>query len=151
MTYEELRKALKEGKSVAQKDSDRYLRLLNGKLVAYLKDGDDNVRTYDPYFVFNGWDILNDETGCEIYKRPILSKAEKKYLSEILDPLKNFFKAILITKFDAYYSDEAEYIVISFIDDKNDCSDWRFSPFKKGTKYAMLREGRAYELEELGL
>lgn len=136
--------------SSATKSGNVYIKYEDGRFLTYWKSDDTYAyRAFD--LSFSPDDLLNDKTPFEIYKKPILNEAEKKYLSEILDPLKNFFRAILITKFDAYDSDEAEYIVISFIDDKNDCSEWNFPLFKKGTKYAMLREGRAYELEELGL
>ena len=148
MTCEEVIKALREGKAVCKKDLNYYICLENGKTVVRYKDDDKYCYEWKG-FQFSNDEIING-TDYEIYEKSILSVAEKKYLSRILNPLKNSVRKITISKWQLNDTDR-EYIQIYFWDDRDIFDCWVFPEFEKGTMYAGMEPSRKYTLEELGL
>lgn len=87
------------------------------------------------------------------YKEPILDKAEKEYLSNIVRPFRD--KVVGIMKpnriFDPfeckYVLDGREYIVINIKNEAN----INLPFFKEGTMYKGMKAGKLYTLKELGI
>ena len=76
------------------------------------------------------------------YKLELLNKVEKKYLSEVIRPLRK--EVIAIEKLETYTGEE--YILILFKDD-----GMHFPSFKKGRMYKGMKLEKRYTPEELGL
>ena len=76
------------------------------------------------------------------YKLELLNNVEKKYLSEVIRPLRK--EVIAIEKLETYTGEE--YILILFKDD-----GMHFPSFKKGRMYKGMKLEKRYTPEELGL
>ena len=80
----------------------------------------------------------------EEYKNPILTDAERKYLSAEIKPFREKIECIFKAKlpnFDEYY------IIVGLKDNDS----LRFLCFKGNTMYKGMEVDKEYELEELGL
>lgn len=147
MTYQELRKALKEGKAVSKAGSMCYIKAENREFVARFKNGDAN--SIQTVLCFSANEILDDNIKYEIYEKPILDKAEKKYLADVIRPFRKDYK-ITISKKSVI--DAKEYLCISVKKIPSVFSEFILLPcFKKGSMYKGMERDKEYTLEELGL
>lgn len=83
----------------------------------------------------------------EEYKEPVLDNAERKYLSAIIKPFKNYVTGIIKIKDD--YEKGKQYIRI--IVKKSTYEYLNFPLFEENTMYKGMKENKKYTLEELGL
>lgn len=150
LTCEEVLKALKDGKKITCGDLNKtYMCMIDGSIRAFYKK-DNKPLCIRPYIMFYD-DEISKFSEYELYdEKPPLDEVEKKYLSNILPPLKKSVKTIKIVKNSCGDTDN-EYIQILFWDSKGGFDNWVFPPFKKGTMYAGMELDREYSLEELGL
>ena len=82
----------------------------------------------------------------EEYKDPILTDAERKYLSAVLRPFKENVRTICKKYFQSYSDLSYEYIVVKLSTER-----WGFPKFIEGTMYKGMELDKEYSLEELGL
>lgn len=87
-------------------------------------------------------ELLNGNN--EIFKKPILDKAEKRYLSYVIKPFKDKVSYICKKKSDCT---KMEWIQIGIEADTN----LDFPSFEIGTMYKGMELNREYTLEDLGL
>lgn len=81
------------------------------------------------------------------YKEPILDEVERKYLSAIIKPYRNYVTGIIKIKDD--YEKGKEYIRIIV---KKYTHEYINLPwFEENTMYKGMKENKKYSLEELGL
>ena len=150
MTYEELRKALKEGKAIASTSKDMsvfYIRKEGRDFVSRGKETDEYVGPYS--LRLTAEEILKDNIPYEIYEKPILDKVERKYLSDVIRPFRKDYK-ITISKKSVI--DAKEYLCISVKKIPSVFSEFILLPcFKKGSMYKGMERDKEYSLEELGL
>lgn len=159
MTFEELRKALKEGKALTPihkegkvvtptHNSPIYVVIENGKFVEKWKENDE-VDIDGTELGFSVKEILDDDIGFEIYEKPILDEAEKMYLSEVIRPFRKDHK-ITISRQGTYRHKNLIHISLWNNDDGN--YDSILLPrFKAGEMYTGMEFDKEYSLEELGL
>lgn len=83
----------------------------------------------------------------EEYSEPILDDVERKYLSAIIKPFKNYVTGIAKIKDD--YMTGRHYIRIIVKKYERECIN--FPWFEKNAMYKGMKENREYTLEELGL
>lgn len=76
-------------------------------------------------------------------KEPLLDKAERKYLRNVLAPFKEQVWAIYLQLWPE--GCDASLVIVT------EMSTMRFPPFEKGTMYANLEIGQKYTPRELGL
>lgn len=150
--------ALKEGKKIKilrDKDLEYSQKVYDGYL--YL---DDNGMIRVSWTNSEYWDI--SVGGCysffnndlyEIYKEPILTDKEKKYLDNIIKPLKNKIVYIKKGNIDCGDDDNFEYITIRIESVYKYIGGEAISLpyFKKGEHYKGMEINRRYSLKELGL
>lgn len=150
MTIVEAFKALKKGKKVTR-NINTYIGIEDGKIVERYRDND--MLICDTLLLkLSANEILNDETGFEIYERPVLDEAEKKYLSAVIRPFKG--KVKYIEKVGMYLScnENYEYILSELgAKDKGVVNTFTLPYFPKGSMYKGMKTGKKYTLEELGL
>lgn len=81
------------------------------------------------------------------YKEPILNKAERKYLSDVIRPFRDKVKFIKLPSYDC---PNLTYTCIRMYDN---CGNKivRLPIFKRGTMYKGMKLDKNYTLEELGL
>lgn len=149
MTYQELRKALKEGKAVTSKRIGvYYLRMEEGKCVVRNKYTNE-VCGQLGLIQFDLQEILSGETNFKIYEKPILGKVEKRYLSEVIRPFRKDYE-IQIKK--CWENNDKEFITIITKKLANSLIECVYLPFfEKGEMYKGMEAGKDYTLEELGL
>lgn len=152
MTLNELRDALKQGKALTHISDGmcNYYIQRNGRdFVARGKETDEYVGPYS--LRLTAEEILKDNIPYEIYEKPILDKAEKRYLSEVIRPFRKNYK-ITVKKVRAIGNDE-ECICIWFYDSKTDSPDGMVNlpQFKAGGMYKGMKANKVYALKELGL
>ena len=83
----------------------------------------------------------------EEYSEPILDDAERKYLSAIIKPFKNYVTGIAKIKND--YMTGKHYIQIRV---KKDTQEYINMPWFEGnTMYKGMKENKLYTIKELGL
>ena len=124
-------------------------------IVRDCSDDDDYERTY--IITISGKDLYKYITTNELsylevmlkwldmeHKEPILSDAEKQYLSAVIRPFRNEIKSIEKYK---NWSNNSE--CIHFYTKKGDF--FYLKDFKLGTMYKGMKAGHCYTLEELGL
>ena len=102
-----------------------------------------NIRKNGIYYLveFNNGNLMYREEEHLIKYKPILDKAEKRYLNDVIRPFKNKVTSISKT---CYLN--SEYLKI-YLDD-----DYFILPyFKKGTMYKNMKTDKRYTLEELHL
>ena len=80
-------------------------------------------------------------------KEPILDDVERKYLSAIIKPFKNYVTGIIKVK-DDYEKDK---YFIRIIVKKSTYEYLNFPWFEENTMYKGMKENKKYTLEELGL
>lgn len=81
----------------------------------------------------------------EEYKEPILTDAEKDYLSAVIKPFRK--KVMYISKLKSF-NKRMEYLSIDFFDE----DDIMYFPyFEKNTMYKGMKDLKEYTPEELGL
>lgn len=105
----------------------------------------DTIQDYvDPQIKHNCIEYTTDilEWMAQEYKGEILNYAEKKYLSEVIEPFRE--EVIAIEKLETPTGEE--YILILFKDDS-----MHFPNFRKDTRYKGLKLEKRYAPEELGL
>lgn len=83
----------------------------------------------------------------EEYSGPILDDVERKYLSAIIKPFKNYVTGIIKVK-DDYEKDK---YFIRIIVKKSTYEYLNFPWFEENTMYKGMKENKKYTLEELGL
>lgn len=83
----------------------------------------------------------------EEYSEPILDDVERKYLSAIIKPFKNYVTGIIKVK-DDYEKDKC---FIRIIVKKSTYEYLNFPWFEENTMYKGMKENKKYTLEELGL
>lgn len=83
----------------------------------------------------------------EEYSEPILDDVERKYLSAIIKPFKNYVTGIIKVK-DDYEKDKC---FIRIIVKKSTYEYLNFPLFEENTMYKGMKENKKYTLEELGL
>lgn len=83
----------------------------------------------------------------EEYSEPILDDVERKYLSAIIKPFKNYVTGIIKVK-DDYEKDK---YFIRIIVKKSTYEYLNFPWFEENTMYKGMKENKKYTLEELGL
>lgn len=105
-----------------------------------------NIQAFmDPEIKSNNGAAYTDDIldwMAQQYREPILDSKEKKYLSEVIRPLRE--EVIAIEKLETHT--RKEYILILF---KDDCM--HFPSFKKGRMYKGMEPEKRYTPEELGL
>lgn len=149
LTCEEVLEALRKGKKITYGELNKiYMCMIDGEIRAFYKE-DNKPLCIRPYIMFSDGEISNC-SEYELYEKPPLDEVEKKYLSRILNPLKNSVRKITISKWQLNDIDR-EYIQIYFWDDRDIFDCWVFPEFEKGTMYAGMEPSRKYTLEELGL
>lgn len=153
MTFEELRKALKEGKAVATEAGFIYIKMKDGGLAAYRKSDDKFSNMIDGIYFFSDC-LLNDKSGFEIYNKPILDKAEKRYLSGVIRPFRKDYK--ITVKKHRTAGDEELIFIWFFGSESIEGIDFlegmaNLPHFKAGTMYKGMEPDKEYTLEELGL
>lgn len=102
-----------------------------------------NIRKNGIYYLveFNNGNLMYREEEHLIKYKPILDKAEKRYLNDVIRPFKNKVTSIRKT---CYLN--SEYLKI-YLD-----NDYFILPyFKKGTMYKNMKTDKRYTLEELHL
>ena len=83
----------------------------------------------------------------EEYSEPILDDVERKYLSAIIKPFKNYVTGII--KVADYHENDKQYIRIIV---KKYTHEYINLPwFKENTMYKGMKENKTYTLKELGL
>lgn len=136
MTFEEVLKALKEGKKIRNNHWRQgfYVMLKDNKI----------VNNYGGiYFVY----VRSFLEDCwEEYKEPILDEAEKEYLGNIVKPYRD--RVGFIVKTDAT---EYERIIICVLGLTQHNNYIVLPYFYKNTMYKGMEVGKDYTLEELGL
>ena len=154
MTLLELQKALKEGKEVTNNGGETYLKIEN----KYCENGEfverngktDKLVQRRGSIVLDIDCFLKNDTGYKLYKKPILDEVEKKYLSNIICPLRKKYKIMIQKNYLISYS--CEYIGIYVQDDKLTYNNNFALPlFKAGEMYKGMELNKRYSLEELGL
>ena len=91
-------------------------------------------------------ELLTGELKIVKIAKPILDEAEKRYLSNIIKPLKKVKYIIKSKKFSGNY----EYISIAYCDSTGEYA-LVFPDFKAGSMYKGLVIGKKYTIQELGL
>lgn len=104
---------------------------------------DSNIRS--KYGCTYADDIL--DWMAQPYKEPILDDVERKYLSAIVKPFKNYVTGIIKIKDD--YEKGKQYIRI--IVKKYTYEYLNFPLFEENTMYKGMKENKLYTLKELGL
>ena len=148
MTFEELGKALKAGKAVATKENNAYFKLVDGKIKAFDKS---NGKYIANLYCFNFLveKVLNDKSGFEIYNKPILDEAEKRYLSGVIRPFRKDYE-ITIRQEDV--GDGLKYICIYLKKISSGRCEYIALPFfEAGEMYKGMNTNEKYTLKELGL
>ena len=149
LTCEEVLKALKDSKKITYGEMNKtYMCMVDGEIRAFYKK-DNKPLCIRPYIMFYD-DEISKFSEYELYEKPLLDEVEKKYLSRIVNPLKNSVRKITISK-HKYYDSDKEYILFKATSTDGICDDWLFPRFEKGTMYAGMELVREYSLEELGL
>lgn len=103
-----------------------------------------NIRKNGIYYLveFNNGNLMYREEEHLIKYKPILDKAEKRYLNDVIRPFKN--KVTYIIKFRYLNQEHLEI----YLDD----DDYFILPyFKKGTMYKNMKTDKRYTLEDLHL
>ena len=83
----------------------------------------------------------------EEYKEPILDDAERKYLSEVIRPFKNYVTGITKVKNEC----ETDKQFIRIMVNKYKIQYIILPYFEENTMYKGMKENKKYSLEELGL
>lgn len=141
MTLEEFLKALIEGEAVTIDGGKTYFRNENGRLALRSGETDEEIAAA-PFVPFFG------DSGCELFERPILDDAEKKYLGSFLRPYRDRVKAVM--KSDV--GDSHQRIVVCVAGEGGGPVDYVPLPrFPRGEMYRGMEGDRRYALRELGL
>lgn len=83
----------------------------------------------------------------EEYSEPILDDVERKYLSAIIKPFKNYVTGIIKVKDDC----KKDKYFICIIVKKSTYEYLNFPWFEENSMYKGMKENKKYTLEELGL
>lgn len=98
-----------------------------------------------------GWNKIAKKHNKRLFKdgnlkkEPLLDKAERKYLRNVLAPFKKKVWMIYLDKWPVGDGEEEHLVIVT------ETSTMRFPPFEKGTMYAKLEIGQKYTPRELGL
>lgn len=91
-------------------------------------------------------DILNGKLEITKKPKPILTKQEKEYLSNVIKPFRNKIESIA-----KYIDEDGEYISITYKDLNGGTFSMAFPSYDDGTMYKGMELNKIYTLEELGL
>lgn len=143
MTFEEMLKALMNGKKIRKKAWDRgiYRMRGDGKYIID-QEGNESAILIDGSFDADVW---------EEYKEEVLDEKEKKYLSAVIKPFRDKVTHIAKTEDDIEWS----YAIMIRVDSKvvdDDYYEFFLPPFKRtSSMYKKMEVGKEYTLKELGL
>lgn len=142
MTFEELLKALMNGKKIRKKDWDRgiYRMRGDGKYIID-QEGNESAILIDGSFDADVW---------EEFKEDILDEKEKKYLSAVIKPFRDRITYIAKVEEDIHWF----YWIMIRVDIGflNDYYDLCLPPFEEtSSMYKNMEVGKEYTLKELGL
>lgn len=142
MTFEEMLKALMNGKKIRKKAWDRGIYRMRGD-GKYIIDQEGNESTIliDGSFDADVW---------EEYKEDILDEKEKEYLSAVIKPFRDRITYIAKVEEDIHWF----YWIMIRVDIGflNDYYDFCLPPFEETSDmYKNMEVGKEYTLKELGL
>ena len=141
MTLEEFLKALIEGVAVTIDGGKTYFRNESGRLALRSGETDEEICAAPFIPFFGGF-------GCELYEKPILDDAEKKYLGSFLRPYGDRVEAVMKES----VGDSHQRIVVCVAGEGGGPAEYIPLPrFPKGEMYRGMEGERRYALKELGL
>lgn len=143
MTFEEMLRALMNGKKIRKKAWDRgiYRMRGDGKYIID-QEGNESAILIDGSFDADVW---------EEYKEEVLDEKEKKYLSAVIKPFRD--RVVYIHKVEAVYPAQFISIRLKRYDYAKEAAYEYFDLpyFKKDTMYIGMEVKKEYTLKELGL
>lgn len=141
MTFEEMLKALMNGKKIRKKAWDRgiYRMRGDGKYIID-QEGNESAILIDGSFDADVW---------EEYKEEVLDEKEKKYLSAVIKPFRNM--VVCICKLELITCNQFIHIKAKRYDEDTNYEYINLPVFRKGTMYKNMKVGKEYTLKELGL
>lgn len=141
MTFEEMLKALMNGKKIRKKAWDRgiYRMRGDGKYIID-QEGNESAILIDGSFDADVW---------EEYKEEVLDEKEKKYLSAVIKPFRNM--VVCICKLELITCNQFIHIKAKRYDKDTNYEYINLPIFRKGTMYKNMKVGKEYTLKELGL
>lgn len=141
MTFEEMLKALMNGKKIRKKAWDRgiYRMRGDGKYIID-QEGNESAILIDGSFDADVW---------EEYKEEVLDEKEKKYLSAVIKPFRN--RVINICKLELISCNQFIHMEVKRCDEDTKYEYINLPFFKKDTMYKNMKVGKDYTLKELGL
>ena len=145
MTFEDFYKSLRDGKSLTNDKGLTYVHLEDGVPVVRVSETNKIART-SPRIDFPPRGIVENETGYEVYEKPILDEAEKEYLGNIVKPYRDRVGFIVKTEATGY-----ERIIICVLGLTQHNNYIMLPYFYKNTMYKGMEVEKEYTLEELGL
>lgn len=142
MTFEEMLKALMNGKKIRKKawDIGIYRMLGDGKYIID-QEGNESAILIDGSFDADVW---------EEYKEDILDEKEKEYLRAVIKPFRDRITYIAKVEDDIHWF----YWIMIRVDIGflNDYYDFCLPPFEETSDmYKKMEVGKEYTLKELGL
>lgn len=142
MTFEEMLKALMNGKKIRKKawDIGIYRMLGDGKYIID-QEGNESAILIDGSFDADVW---------EEYKEDILDEKEKEYLRAVINPFRDRITYIAKVEEDIHWF----YWIMIRVDIGflNDYYDFCLPPFEETSDmYKKMEVGKEYTLKELGL
>lgn len=142
MTFEEMLKALMNGKKIRKKawDIGIYRMLGDGKYIID-QEGNESAILIDGSFDADVW---------EEYKEDILDEKEKEYLRAVIKPFRDRITYIAKVEEDIHWF----YWIMIRVDIGflNDYYDFCLPPFEETSDmYKKMEVGKEYTLKELGL
>lgn len=150
MTLNELRDALRQGKAIAPTSKDMSVFYIRKEGRGFVARGKETGEYVGPYSLrLTAEEILKDNIPYEIYEKPILDKAEKKYLSDVVRPFRKDYK-ITVKKHRTVGDEELIFIwfygseLLEGIDFLEGMAN--LPHFKAGTMYAGMELGKEYTL-----
>lgn len=155
MTYQELRKALNEGKMIGVKefDGERTYIVREGAQFIERRQSDDSIIKEGRKMSFFVEELLADcFPNLYIYKKPILDKVEKRYLSDVIRPFRGKYKFTIIKNAASMKCSDKEKECICIRLSNDEGNDSILLPyFNAGEMYKGMKVDEKYSLEELGL
>lgn len=141
MTFEEMLKALMNGKKIRKKAWDRgiYRMRGDGKYIID-QEGNESAILIDGSFDADVW---------EEYKEDILDEKEKKYLSTVIKPFRD--RVCSICKLELISCNQFIHMEVKRYDEDTSHDYINLPIFRKDTMYKNMKVGKDYTLKELGL
>ena len=142
MKFEEMLKALMNGKKIRKKAWDRGIYRIRGDGKYIIdQEGNESAILIDGSFDADVW---------EEYKEEVLDEKEKKYLSAVIKPFRDRITYIAKVEEDIHWF----YWIMIRVDIGflNDYYDFCLPPFEETSDmYKNMEVGKEYTLKELGL